>query len=142
MKPSTDETSEIREDGLRARRLGLVREAAQPLWESAAVPNGVVTTDTLLHASGVPSATLPEDVEQRIIDAVMRPHVGECCAEISARRERELLAIFVKLTPARAWQLRKRLDDDRGDDRIVVAFRRLIVGRRQRLYAALVGHRR
>lgn len=137
-----EETSDVHEDGLRARRFGLVPDAAQSMWDSAAISKAAITTDTLLHAV-VPSANLPADAEQRIIDAIMRPQrVGESRAETSARRENELLELFAELTPARACQLRKRLDNDRADDRVVVAFRRLIVERRQRLYAALVGRRR
>ncbi len=145
MKPltarSNEESPPVSEDSLRARRIGLVADASTPLWDATVLPASV-STDSLLHVR-VPSADLPADVEQRMIDAIIRPKgVGESHTETNLRREKELLEVFRTLTPARACQLRKRLDNDRPDDRLVIAFKRLIVERRQRLYAALASRRR
>jgi hypothetical protein len=144
MKPLTartnDESEPVPEDSLRARRIGLV--ADDSLWDGGLLPRGAISTDALLHIH-VHSAELPPAAEQRMLDAIVRPHgIGESRAEANTRRERELLEVFGELTPAQACQLRKRLDNDRSDDRLVVAFKRLIIERRQRLYAALVGRRR
>jgi hypothetical protein len=52
-------------------------------------------------------------------------------------KEKQLRRIIQSLTPVDALALRKRLQADRDDDALVVAFRRLTRDRRDRLIAFL-----
>jgi len=58
------------------------------------------------------------------------------------RKERELATQLAGLSAMEAFALRRRLDINRDDDRVVVAFRRLLAERRERLRAFLVSPRR
>ena len=133
------------------RRLSLVAEEAEarrrsigaPIWEPVErEPGGLPTTDEVLNAMRPPEQ-LPAELEASIVATLtraLRPdeshHTG------NANRERELLAQFASLTPVQAYHLRRRLDLDRNNDALAVAFRRLLITRRQRLRAFLADTRR
>ena len=61
---------------------------------------------------------------------------GETYQADGNARERELRRYFELLSTMEANALRRRLDAARTDDKLVTAFRRLIVERRTRLRAA------
>jgi hypothetical protein len=115
----------------------LPTEAPDSLWEPP--PVDAHTTSAVL-ARAAPK--LPADIERAIIDALVRPlHPGESHLVGSARREREVVALFEQLAPVHALAVGRRLDAARGGDALVVAFHRLVVDRRNRLRAVLARRR-
>lgn len=126
-------------------RLALVPNpspAAQPLWEPSVAASSVPTTDQL-RATSRPPELLPAEVEASIIAALTRPITpGEGHREGNDRRERELVELFVQLTPVQILDLRRRLANARFDDKLAHAFKRLIIERRQRLMSGLEDPRR
>jgi hypothetical protein len=120
-----------------ARRLQLV----SPIWEAAAA-RGPLTTDQVMNTAGAPQP-LPTEIEEEIISALEQPlSPGESHRAGSERRERAVGALLAKLDIVQAYQLGRRLDLDRSDDRVAVVFRRLVIERRQRLRAFLANARR
>jgi hypothetical protein len=135
---------------LATRRLSLISEIAPgqavsrraaPIWEPlAAEPGRVPTTDEVLARQ---PGQLAAEIDAEIIALATRPLLpGESHYTGGDNRERELRLAFAKLTPLEAYQVRRRLDIDRGDDALVSAFRRLAVERRTRLKAFLADPRR
>lgn len=59
----------------------------------------------------------------------------------AVNREHELGARFADLAPIHAFHLGRRLDADRAADPLVIAFKRLVIERRQRLRAVLQARR-
>ena len=140
------ETSSIADRSIAMRRVRLVAEANVPatlIWEpKLARSSGTPTTDEVLHRRPPPDA-LPADLEQTIIELLVRPlRADESHSIGNDNRERELRAIFAQLTPMQALQIRRRLEADRSDDLLATAFRRIVVERRQRLRAFLASPRR
>ena len=127
------------------RRVRLVADAnvSTSIWSLGVVASSAVpTTDQVLHRR-VPSDAFPADVEQTIIAVLTRSlRADENHAVGNNNRERELRAIFARLEPSQALQVRRRLDADRSDDPLAAAFRRIVVERRQRLRAFLASPRR
>lgn len=70
------------------------------------------------------------------------PEAHETVALAFARKERELVALFGRLTVLDAMELHRRLSLDLHDDPIALGFRRLVVDRRVRLLSYLAGARR
>jgi hypothetical protein len=104
-----------------------------PTWAPGTPP----TTDGVRAVMRAPDA-LPAELEAQIVWALQRPvAAGETHASGNDRREREVAELFAKLSPVQALQLRRRLEIDRADDRVAVAFKRLVVERRDRLRAFL-----
>jgi hypothetical protein len=62
--------------------------------------------------------------------------------ETGEAREQALTDFFMTLGAADALQIERRLQKDLSDDPIVVAFRRLVIERRDRLREVLSRHRK
>jgi hypothetical protein len=135
MTPAIHEGAQDDASGLGIRRSALLARATSPapLWEP--IPSDgsrIPSTSDVLHADRKPQ--LGPIAEEQIIATLLRPLTAEETHQLgNDNRERELQAIFVELSPVEALALRRRLDADRNDDRIVVELRRLNVERRQRL---------
>ena len=105
--------------------------------------NGCPTTDQVRKDARAQRLELPAQIEIEIVAALMRPlAVGETHAVAAEQRERALLAIFFRLTPAEAMALGRRLDFDQANDSLAVAFRRITSDRRRRLRGFLADTRR
>ncbi|MBL0215746.1 MAG: hypothetical protein IPQ07_17935 [Myxococcales bacterium] len=103
---------------------------------------GALTTSAVLRQTRAPQ-DLPLTTEAAILTALTRPiDPGEGHREGNARRERELAALFSQLELVQAFDLGRRFDLARADDRLAQAFARLVVDRRQRLRAFLADARR
>lgn len=134
------------------RRIGLVaevaeppknRHATQPIWEPTLCTSGALPTTSEVLAATRPPEQLPADLEASIVGTLGRPlRPDEGHQNGNDNRERELRTLFAELTPIQALHLRRRLDLDRNDDLLAVAFRRLVVDRRQRLRTFLADPRR
>jgi hypothetical protein len=132
-----------------ARRVALTTEdtaaaeTSAPLWEPTPLAHkGIPTSSDVLNAT-VPKGTLSAIVEHELIAIITRPLAGnETHQTGNDNRERELRSYLGSLSPLEALALRKRLDIDRSDDRVAVAFRRLLAERRHRLTAFLADPRR
>lgn len=86
---------------------------------------------------------LDPEMEAALIATLMRPLApGESHHAGSCNKERELYALLSQLDVMHAYQLGRRLDADRPTDALVVAFRRLVIERRQRIRAFLRDARR
>lgn len=109
---------------------------------SASEPARAPTTSDVLHRARAPENLTPE-VEAAILAAIQRPlQAGETHRTGNDAREREVLAIFARLSPTQAVYLRQRLDRDRDDDPVAIVFRRLLAERRRRMRAFLADPRR
>lgn len=96
---------------------------------------------------GLARARLPQgpdaELEAAIIETLRRPiSPGQGPQVGNAMRERELCELFAKLDVVQAHHLGRRLDQDRADDVLAQAFRRLVIERRQRLRTFLADARR
>jgi hypothetical protein len=130
-----------------ARRVALVAEDTPttdtPIWEPTPLaPNTIPTSSEVLNTE-LPKRTFSATAESELIGIITRP-LGDHETHQSGgdNRERELRSYLASLSPAEAFALRKRLDADRSDDKIALAFRRLLVERRVRLRAFLADPRR
>lgn len=136
------------------RRLSLVSESAVqpestvepttvPIWSPTVEPSpGVPTTSEVLHIERQLDQ-FPPTLEAEIVATLTRPLAPDETHRIGGEnRERDLRAIFARLTPLEAHQLRRRLDAERSDDKLVLAFRRVTIERRTRLKALLAEPRR
>lgn len=131
-----------------SRRISLVAAVAadsatnSPIWEPVQRGPGLpLTTSEVIHATRPPEA-LPAELEPQILATLTRPlHPHESHHVGNNNREQELRGAFAQLTPNQAFHLRRRLDLDRDSDALAVAFRRLVVDRRQRLRAFLADPR-
>lgn len=129
--------------GIVARRIRLEDESAgkavSPIWAPVTARRDTsITTDEVLSRTRPPEP-LPPEIEGAILHSIRRPlAAGESHQNGNANRERELRSIFMTLDAIQSLQLRRRLDLDKDCDQIAVAFRRLVVERRQRLRAVLV----
>lgn len=130
--------------GIAGRRSRLERESADsppaspPIWTPVRTAGASLTTDELLSRTRPPEQ-LPSELEAAILHTLRRPlEAEEGHRDGNANRERELCSLFMGLTAVQCLQLRGRLDRDADSDQIAVAFRRLVMERRQRLRAALV----
>jgi hypothetical protein len=89
---------------------------------------------------------MPEPVEPTVsaetlerITAIVNAPVTEGQAQAAfATKERELLHLIQKLSPAEAFALRRRLQIDRQSDPLAGMFRRFTIERRDRLMAFLL----
>ncbi|HUS27906.1 MAG TPA: hypothetical protein VMZ53_05340 [Kofleriaceae bacterium] len=110
------------------------------IWEAASLDRDEPSTSSVMHAG---QRQLSPDVEQSLISIVMRPlRESESHHTGNENREQEVRALFAELSPLDALLLRRRLDANRTEDPVVIAFRRLVVDRRQRLYGYLADPRR
>jgi len=116
--------------GRRAHLVAVQDSETISIWEPTTAPSPTAV------------ANVPTEIVDALIDVLTRPlapgeghHVG------NANRERALLALVAKLEPIHAFHLGRRIDIDRSDDALVVAFKRLVIERRQRLRAALQARR-
>lgn len=128
-----------------SRRGTLVAESAQdrlpPIWEPTQ-QGSLLTSNDVLHTTP-PKGTVSSEIEHALIAIIMRPIADHETHQTSNdNRERELRCYFGSLSPIEAFALRKRLDADRDDDKVAVAFRRLLSDRRHRLRAFLADPRR
>jgi len=125
-------------------RRGELRVAATPnsIWEPAVAQTvGKPTTSDVLASAHRPQ--VPCEIETATLDLLTRPLMpGETHRSDFERRERELRLLFERLTPIAAFALQRRLESGRSDDKLVVAFERLVVERRGRLLATLAKARR
>jgi hypothetical protein len=142
--PSIDEGTSNANVGIAERRVALVVDTKPPhrapIWEPFTVEAGP-PTDNVLHAR--PKQQLDAATEMMIIATIIRPlDEGSTHQAGNDAREHELRLLLAKLSPIEALTIRRRLDCDRDDDRLVVAFRRLLMERRQRLRAFLADPRR
>jgi hypothetical protein len=114
--------------------------------ESYPIPpsrNGCPTTDEVRRDARRAAAELSPDVELAITTVCMRPGAPqETHLAAAARREKDLRSIFDRLSAAEALSLTQRLDRNRENDPLAVAFRRFTVDRRQRLRTYLADTRR
>ncbi|HVK89477.1 MAG TPA: hypothetical protein VM513_35385 [Kofleriaceae bacterium] len=101
-----------------------------------------MTTDRARSVTRPPEQLDPA-MEAALVATLMRPlapdeshHTG------SGNKERELYALLAQLDVMQAFQLGRRLDADLATDALAVAFRRLLVERRQRIRAFLRDARR
>jgi hypothetical protein len=132
-----------------SRRVSLVEEVESktlvpaPIWEPAfAAPSSIPTTDEVLHRRPPPGA-LADEIVRTLVASLTRPlRADESHFTGNENRERELKGLFALLEPMEALQLRRRLDADRNDDPLAVAFRRIVAQRRERLRAFLESPRR
>lgn len=114
----------------------------QPLWEPVPRGSGQIPTTTEVLASPC-KPSVPPEVEQALLAVLTRPVApGETHQNDGNAREHELRRYFDLLSPMEAYALRRRLDVARTDDKLVIAFRRLIIERRTRLQAFLADPRR
>ncbi len=145
-------SSEVHPASIARRRISLVPNVdeppqrggtASPIWEPVTPePRAVPTTSEVLAASRPPQQ-LTADLEEKIMATLSRPLLpGEGHQLGNDNRERELRGLLVTLTPIQAFHLRRRLELDRNNDQLAVAFRRLVVERRVRLRAFLADPRR
>jgi hypothetical protein len=100
-----------------------------------------------LSTAGQPAAkhspSIPEAIEQRLIELIVTPVPStETALAGNARKEREIAEVLASLTVIEAWWLHKRLTIASPSDALVAAFGRLVVERRQRLLAFLGDARR
>jgi hypothetical protein len=140
-----------REDriSIASRRVSLVAEAEDtkakgaPIWEPVALTHGLIPgSSDVLRTSGT-RHELARDIEERLIATLTRPLGAEESHQIgNDNRERELRRYIEELSPIEAFVLRRRLDADRSNDKLAVAFRRLVAERRVRLKALLADPRR
>lgn len=143
---SINEATEHGDGGISLRRLALVAETgpnrAVRIWEPVAREASSIPSSTeALHVR--PRQQLREEIEERIIATLLRPlSADETHHAGNENREHQLRAMFAQLLPVEALVLRRRIDADRNDDRLVAAFRRLIMERRKRLTAFLADPRR
>lgn len=143
----TETRSPAAAPSIASRRLKIVAdraaESTTSIWEPLArQAGGVPTTDEVLHQTRPPELLAPE-IERAIVAVLLRPLRADESHQIdNDNRERELCHLFARLAPIEAYHLRRRLDLDRADDEVAVAFRRLVVERRQRLRALLADPRR
>jgi hypothetical protein len=113
------------------------------VWDSVRRPAGGSATSSDVINAGAPKHRVAAELEQRLMDVLTRPlSCDESHATGNENREREVRAIFDTLSPIDALLIRRRLDADRADDALVVAFRRLLAERRARLRAYLADPRR
>lgn len=100
------------------------------------------TTSAVMHQTRGPQ-DLPAELEAAILSTLTRAiDPGEGHREGNDRRERELAAMFARLEIVQAFDLGRRFDAARADDRLAQAFTRLVVDRRQRLRTFLADARR
>ncbi|MBA3394317.1 MAG: hypothetical protein H0T89_16850 [Deltaproteobacteria bacterium] len=111
-----------------------------PIRRDARLPSSSEALE--LARARLPQGPDPE-LEAAIIETLRRPiSPGQGHQLGNAARERELCELFAKLDVVQAHHLGRRLDQDRSDDVLAQAFRRLVIERRQRLRAFLADARR
>ena len=130
-------------DSIACRRVSLVSEAVSDssrprlIWEPCRSASEVPTATEVLHKQ-LPKNTISNELERHFIATLERPLAAhETYQAGNANRERELRALFATLSPVQALALRRRLNADRNDDALAVAFRRVVVERRNRFIAFL-----
>src|SRR5688572_21880358 len=118
-------------------------QAPAPIWEPIAPTQSIIPTSTAaVHACSSKHELTP-DLERRLIATLTRPLSAEESHQVgNDNRERELRSYIEELSQIEAFVLRRRLDADRSNDKVAVAFRRLVVERRVRLKALLADPRR
>jgi hypothetical protein len=113
---------------------------------SYAIPasrNGCPTTDEVRRDTTRAIGVLPDEVEASLLATLTRPRgTDQTCLAAMGQREHELRDLFGQLTAVQALGLGRRLDVNRDDDRLAVAFRRFTVERRRRLREYLADTRR
>jgi len=131
------------------RRLSLVADAevetrsGRLIWEPVEREPGAVPITSEVLSSMQPPEQLAREMEAAIIATLTRALRPDESHQIgNDNREREVRAHFASLTRIEAYHLGRRLDLDRDNDALAVAFRRLIVQRRHRLRAFLADPRR
>jgi hypothetical protein len=144
-----DASSRDERISISSRRVSLVAEAEgtapvpAPIWEPVAQTQSVVPRSSEVLHPGGPNQDLAPDLEKRLIATLTRPLGLEESHQIgNDNREGELRSYIENLSPIEAFVLRRRLDADRSNDTLAVAFRRLVVERRVRLKALLADPRR
>lgn len=118
-------------------------QTCTPIWEPAprqAV--GIPTSSEVINAKP-PAHRVAAEFERQLIHALTRPLTcDETHATGNTNRELEVRALFDALSPIDAFVILRRLDADRSDDPLVLAFRSLLAERRARLKAYLADPRR
>ena len=100
--------------------------------------NGCPTTDEARRDAREIDAPLPLNFEDAIVAILsIVPRSDETHLISASRRELSLRDLFGHLSIVQAQSLTRRLDADRDDDRLAVAFRRFTPERKQRLRAYL-----
>ncbi|HLL23751.1 MAG TPA: hypothetical protein VK427_16545 [Kofleriaceae bacterium] len=88
-------------------------------------------------------AVLPQELEQRMIETLVKaPSSDETIEAGYRRKEHELLTLLAPLTPLEARALHRRLTMPSGDDPLATHFGRLVPARRARVLAFLTDARR
>ncbi len=124
-----------------APRLEVVpRTGPPPLWQPGSRSDTPTTDAIRERARGEQAAGRLDGAIIAVLTRPLRPDEGHRVG--NDNRERELVRLLAALTPVETYHLRRRLDADRADDAVVVAFRRLLGERRQRVRAFLSDPRR
>jgi hypothetical protein len=130
---------------LRLRRITTdTSECGTSIWEPVADSTSrSITTSDVIHRQHQSAAVIDAAMEAQLIHALKHPvEPSETHHEAGARRERAVAAVMTQLNEHDAYQLSRRLRQDRSDDPIIVAMRLLLPERRQRLSRLLDAHRR
>src|SRR5680860_508451 len=124
--------------------IAIVRESYTiPPGQNGCPTSDELRRDELRRDDPRDAGTLPETIETAIVAILMcPPGPGETHVAAARNRERALGEVFGHLSAAQNLALARRLDRNRDDDRIAVAFRRFTIERQQRLRAYLADARR
>jgi hypothetical protein len=131
LPPTTPATPTLRERATEMARRE--RETSnESIWQASAE-----------MAVAPPMVAPPIPIEGEMLAILVRPLAASDSALIGhARKERELVSLLDRLTAIESHFLHKRLAAPRSDDRLAIAFGRLMIERRSRLLAYLRDARR
>lgn len=109
-----------------------------PIWEASSSSNGPPTTTEVLHRQRSSDMTLEADVEAGLITALTSPLPADMShRDRGALREQLVADELTGLDARAAFVVLRRLQRNAADDRLAIAFQRVISERRARLICIL-----